>query len=328
MKKQPIFPKQPNKAGEFFAMQKFHRNSVKPNCAPGPLSWYALIAACLAFTTCEYGMSEFLNRADDVTARSAYLTEVSAPALDGIFYGETNPPFGDKYTVLVLSDIHFMEHPENHKDHPDLPIEKFFTWLDDLAEKPAFCLVLGDSAESGTENEYQQFAAFAGKLEADPYKIPVYSIVGNHDLYNNGWKLYTRYCKPLISYYHFNTGSFSWYALDSGSGTLGGSQLKDLVSHLKADKRPKIVFSHYPMYGGGGNFYFSLSDPHERAALISAFAKNNVKMVLEGHQHPGSYHDFGSFEEYNVSSFRDKQSWHLVTVDETNETVSLKTFTE
>ncbi|MDR1220693.1 MAG: metallophosphoesterase [Treponema sp.] len=293
-----------------------------------------LIALCLALAACkdEYGLDEFLTRADDINARSAYITRLGAPILDKDIvsnnknmYEPNKPgvfPFDKNYTVLILADIHFGA----HSDHPDLPEEKFFDWLDakkDAGTTPAFCLVLGDNAEAGTEDEYKQFKALSDTLEND-YNIPVYSIVGNHDLYNDGWRPYTKYCKPYISYYHFSTGNFSWYALDSGSGTLGGSQLKNLVSNLKADPNPKIVFSHYPMYGGG-NFYFSLSDPHERAALISAFAKNNVKIVLEGHQHPGSFYDFGSFKEYNVAAFRDRQSWHLLTVDETNATVTLET---
>jgi 3',5'-cyclic AMP phosphodiesterase CpdA len=273
------------------------------------------IALCFTLIACkdEYGLNELLYRADNVNARSAYITEVDAP----------KPDQTGTYTVLILSDIHFGAHP----DHPDLPEEKFFAWLKKQNNAPAFCLVLGDSAEAGTKEEYLQFKAFADILETD-YHIPVYSIVGNHDLYNSGWQYYTQYCKPYVSSYHFTTKTFSWYALDSGSGTLGGSQLKNLVAKLKADPKPKVVFSHYPMYGGGGNFYFSLSDPHERAALISAFAKYNVKIVLEGHQHPGSFYDFGSFKEYNVAAFRDKQSWHLLNVDETNGTVSLETLTE
>ncbi|MDR0374477.1 MAG: metallophosphoesterase [Treponema sp.] len=284
-----------------------------------------LITLCLALVACkdEYGLDEFLNRADDVNARSAYITDIGAPALDD---NKPNPPddkpFGDNYTVLILADIHFGA----HSDHPDLPYDQFYQWLDMNKgdKKPAFCLALGDNAESGVEKEYLQFKELSKKLE-EQYEIPVYSIVGNHDLYNNGWRYYTKYCKPYISYYRFTTGSFSWYALDSGSGTLGGSQFKNFVGNLKADPNPKIVFSHYPTYGGG-NFYFSLSDPRERAALISAFAKNNVKIVLEGHQHPGSFYDFGSFKEYNVSAFRDRQSWHLLTVDEEKETVTLETF--
>ncbi|MDR0706540.1 MAG: metallophosphoesterase [Treponema sp.] len=303
---------------------------MKKNEKTAALVALGLICFTLAVCKDEYGLDEFLNRADDVNARSAYIRDINIPVINEEEMYKPNPsgskpPFGNNYTVLILADIHFGAHP----DHPDLPYDEFFQWLEGkkaAGETPAFCLVLGDNAEAGTEEEYLQFKDLSDKLESDTYgKIPVYSIVGNHDLYNNGWRQYTKYCKPYISYYRFNTGNFSWYALDSGSGTLGGSQLKNLVSNLKADPKPKVVFSHYPMYGGG-NFYFSLSDPHERAALISAFAKNNVKIVLEGHQHPGSFYDFGSFKEYNVSAFRDRQSWHLLTVDEENETVTLETF--
>jgi 3',5'-cyclic AMP phosphodiesterase CpdA len=279
----------------------------------------ALITMCLALIGCEdeYGFDEFLYRPDDVNARSAYIREIDAP-------NKTNHS-STVYTVLILSDIHFGAHP----DHPDLPDTKFFTWLDRQKETnnmPAFCLVLGDNAEAGIEYQYKEYVAFVNKLETG-YGIPVYSIAGNHDLYNNGWQYYTKYCKPYVSYYHFTTGNFLWYALDSGSGTLGGNQLRNLINNLKNDPKPKIVFSHYPIYGNGDFFSF-LSDPHERAALISAFAKYNVKIVLEGHRHPGGFHDFGAFKEYVVTAFRDEQSWHLLSVDETNASLSLKHFTK
>jgi hypothetical protein len=269
------------------------------------------IFLCLTLFSCKYGLDEFISRENDVDARSAYLTDISAPSTVGS---------AAQYTVLVMSDIHFGANP----DHPDLPRAEFFAWLDAriaAGQKPKFCLCLGDLVESGKEDEYKDFAAFAAEIEAKG--VPVYSIVGNHDLYNNGWKNWRQYVRPHTSYYRFQTSRFSWYFLDSASGTLGKNQLRDFVKQAKSDGRPKLVFTHYPVYAGGGNFYFSLSDPHERAILLDTFAKTDVKLVVEGHQHPGSSHNFGAFREVNVSSFRDYQSWHLITVDETAGTVSI-----
>jgi hypothetical protein len=108
---------------------------------------------------------------------------------------------------------------------------------------------------------------------------------------------------------------------------MGVSQLHDFVRNARADPNPKLIFTHYPIYGGGGNFYFSLSDPQERALLLDTFARTNVKLVAEGHQHPGSSHDFGmvagSFNEQNISAFRDYESWHILTVDENTGTVNI-----
>jgi 3',5'-cyclic AMP phosphodiesterase CpdA len=282
-----------------------------------------LVVLCLSLSSCKYGLDEFLDRANDVSARSAYLTDI-APPVSGL---------SGSYTVLVMSDIHFGANPDTH---PDIPRADFFRWLDDANHPlPKFCLCLGDLVESGAEDEYKDFAAFAAEISARG--VPVYSIVGNHDLYNNGWRYWKEYANLSAtalsatdnsalktSYYRFQTDTFSWYFLDSASGTLGGNQLRDFVRNARADSRPKLVFTHYPIYAGGGNFYFSLSDPHERAILLDTFAKTEVRFVGEGHQHPGSSHDFGSFKEVNVASFRDYASWHLMTVNETAATVTIE----
>jgi hypothetical protein len=228
---------------------------------------------------------------------------------------------------LILSDIHF-----GADSKKDLTLEKFRAWFDSLADagdtsvpleqrKPVFCLCLGDSVESGVESEYEQFKKFTEEIKARG--VPVYGILGNHDHLNNGWVLWKKYVNPHTTYYRFMTKKFSWYFLDTASGTMGVSQLHDFVANARADPNPKLIFTHYPIYGGGGNFYFSLSDPQERAILLDTFAKTNVKLGTEGHQHPGSSHDFGSFKEVNVSAFRDYKSWHILTVDETAGTVNI-----
>jgi 3',5'-cyclic AMP phosphodiesterase CpdA len=300
----------------FYFSQFFKKSGLAAVCLAG-----------LALTTCEYGMDEFLERANSVNARSAYIKEVDNPTLNN---GSTTTT--GSYTVLVLTDIHFGA----HSDHPDLPEAKFWKWLDDQSEKPKFCLVLGDTAESGKEEQFKEFEKFAERLKNysqnnTNYSIPVYSVIGNHDLYNNGWEQYVKYCEPKSSYYYFKTGNsstggFSWYALDSASGTLGGNQINDFIKQLKKDPNsPKIVFTHYPIFSGGGDFYFSLSDPHERAKLLDAYARYNVKLALEGHDHKGSSHDFGKFKEYTAAAFRDEGSWHIITVNEDNKTAAFQT---
>ncbi|GHU96910.1 serine/threonine protein phosphatase [Spirochaetia bacterium] len=287
----------------------------------------SLIALALisVFPSCKYGMEEFIARENDVNKRSTNLTDISLTATDN-----TTPlTLPSQYNVLILSDIHFGANP----DHPDLPLEEFRAWFDGLAaadntsvpierRRPVFCLCLGDSVESGVESEYLQFKKFT-EDEIEERGVPVYTILGNHDHLNNGWDLWKKYVKPYTTYYRFKTHLFSWYFLDTASGTLGASQLHDFVEHARADPNPKLIFTHYPIYGGGANFYFSLSDPQERALLLDTFARTKVKFAAEGHQHPGSSHDFGSFQEQNVAAFRDYQSWHILTVDETAGTVSI-----
>ncbi|GHT84683.1 serine/threonine protein phosphatase [Spirochaetia bacterium] len=281
------------------------------------------LALSPAFFSCakDYGLEEFIARENDVNKRSTNITDISlVPAASSL---------PSQYNVLLLSDIHFGANP----DHPDLPLEEFRAWFNSLKtandtsvpieqRRPVFCICLGDSVESGAKNEYEQFKMFTEK-EIEARGVPVYTILGNHDHLNNGWDLWKKYVKPYTTYYRFKTKTFSWYFLDTASGTMGVSQLHDFVENINADPNPKLVFTHYPIYGGGGNFYFSLSDPQERALLIDTLANSNVKLVAEGHQHPGSSHDFGLFNEQNIAAFRDYQSWHILTVDEKSATVNI-----
>ncbi|AEE17556.1 metallophosphoesterase family protein [Treponema brennaborense] len=262
-----------------------------------------IIAAC-TFQSCRYGISEALNRGYEVSKRSTTITDIPTP-----IYAEG----ADSYTCVILTDVHYGA----DKSRPD---DRFLTWLDEKKTKPAFCLVLGDMAEHGEKSEFEQYKAFADKIEER--KVPVYGVVGNHDLYKTGWRYWKTYVKPYNSYYRFYTQNFAWYFLDSGNGTLGEPQLQNMIREMQADPRPKLVFTHYPVYGGG-IFYFALSDTKERALLIDTFARNNVKTVFTGHYHPGKPpFNFGSFSELVVKGFLDNAAWIELHVDETNAAVS------
>ena len=73
--------------------------------------------------------------------------------------------------------------------------------------------------------------------------------------------------------------------------------------------------SHYAVYAGG-IFYYTLQDTMERNLLISAFAKNNVKYVFEGHDHYDHTYSWKSFDERAVPSFLYRYQCSLVTVNE------------
>lgn len=144
--------------------------------------------------------------------------------------------------------------------------------------------------------------------------IPVYNVVGNHDVYNSGWDLWKKTCPPHTSTYYFETEDFIWYFLDTASGTLGRPQFYDLKDKLAQSSKPKLVFTHYPLYGGG-IFYFCLSNPRERAELISLFARTNVKLYCSGHYHAGAFYDYGPFQEHVVKALGQFGMCHVLHVD-------------
>jgi hypothetical protein len=301
------------------------------------LSTFYLLLFALLLSACDYGtLDDFLSRNNDVTARSGSLVEVSPPAVSA-----------GGFRVLVLTDTHFLTRPSQGGHTKAQPINEFFTWL--ARQKTAtrngdglpiaFCLHLGDCAETGSEWEYRQFAAFAyaggdgshpadtGTVFVEPggpwptlpdglgiegYGVPVYCVVGNHDLYNDGWNNYVKYCKPYSSFWRFEAGGYAWYGLDTGSGAVGEPQMNALESRMESDPFPKIVCTHYPLYAGP--VYFSLSDVYERAELLSTYADSNVKVLLDGHYHPGGEHNYGLFPEHCLKSFRDGRAWYTLTL--------------
>ena len=275
-----------------------------------PLCLMLAVLCTFLFYSCAYGLEQFLYRPDDVASRSKKIRDVTPPGI----------PSSNPYTFIVVTDMHYGAGKKRFD-------EKFLKRIEELLptpQKPVCILVLGDIADHGKKEEFKQYEAFTEKIAAKG--VPVYGVVGNHDLYNSGWKHWRTHVKPYFSYYRFNAGGFSWYVIDSGNGVLGEPQLQNLVSEMEKDPSPKFVFSHYALYGGGIP-YFVMSDTRERAILIDTFSNNNVKIMFSGHYHPGRpLYKYGNFSELVLRSFIDFGSWVEVTVNNNGRSVSWREY--
>jgi len=261
---------------------------------------FSALFLCL-FTSCNfltggYGWDEFFSRSDPVSSRAESITDLS----------DTPAASCTSYTVIVITDVHF----GGDGTRPD---DTFLAWVDSLSPQPKFCICLGDIAEHGYESEYKEYVAFTDKLRSR--SIPVYTVTGNHDLYNSGWQYWSAMVYPETSFYRLKTSDFSWYFLDSGSGSLGTDQYDALKEAMEADSNSKVVMLHYPLYADG-TFYACLQNTYERDKLITLFAKQSVQLVLDGHTHAYHTYDFGSFYEFNVPGYLEKHQWALLTVKE------------
>jgi len=273
-----------------------------------------LLLFILLFSSCKMGLKEFFWRSSDVSSRSTEITDIAVPLT--ILSKQS-------YKILLIADIHYSDVTSN-------PESVLFDWLDSLEEDevPDFCIVLGDMTNYGFEKEYMMYDSFVSRL--DTFDIPVLGLLGNHDIYNSGWDYWIKYVKPQTAYYRFSTPEYSWYFLDSANGTLGEAQFNNLIEELLNDKKQKIIFSHYPLYGDG-IFYFTLLDSRERAKLIAAFADNDVLYYFAGHKHDGGIFDYGSFFEAGIKAFvntkiegyfNDNGYWAVLSVDENTGTFS------
>lgn len=265
---------------------------------------YLILFLSLLFFSCKYSAGNIFYQGNSVNNRDTKLTTISGP---GTQSGE--------YKVLIFTDKHTGSISKSSN------AKKILDWIDGQgADKPKFALDLGDSTDTGSEQEFIEYKSFCQTMESKG--VTVYSTPGNHDLYNSGWQYWKKYSTSESAFYKFETGNFSWYSFDTATGNVGLSQLSELQKAFSSDPNPKIVFSHYPVIAD--KLIFCIQDTTERNILLSLFAKNNVKMTLGGHIHSNNRYNFGSFESIAVSSFLYSGKFGVLTVNETTGTVTFE----
>ncbi len=286
--------------------------------------------------SCNYGFFWGLFGEENVDERSSSISDLNSKKPD---LSVQNPQVSSIYSVLVITDLHFGANFGHDKT------DDFLTWFENRLEIcklsnpekiPRFVINLGDTADGGHASEYRDYLLFENKIkalakkcgivsESSDYKV--YSILGNHDLYNNGISDFRDFCFPYISSYYFSLGGFSYYFLDSANGTLGTSQLEDFKEKASIDPRPKIILTHYPIHAGAGKpgaILMRFQNTQERNTLLSYFAKYNVRQIFDGHIHDRIGFDFGKFSEDVVQSLRWGEAL-IFTVNENTGTVTTET---
>lgn len=271
-----------------------------------------IFAACLLFSSCQYDLQNAFYRAEDTDAR--------AKTCHTLKDSDIPHPSSDVYTVALFSDIHFGGKSTRHE-------QDFLDWLTEAKNNgnaPEFCICVGDVAEHGYKKEFTAYNEFSKQIEVILGGGKVYNVLGNHDLYNNGWDDYHQMIFPYESFYTFKTKTFSWYCIDSASGTLGRKQFDMIEELFENDPSPKIVLTHVPAYSNPLNFmgYYSFQNTYEADMLLTLYSKNNVKMVISGHIHQSYKNYFHNFQELTVSSITESNRWTVLTIDEKNGTVS------
>lgn len=286
-----------------------------------------LIILLSLFSSCKFKITDGFYRKNNIRERTKPILTIESP--------DTND--NAVYSAVIINDPHF----GRDKTRRD---EAFYQWFKEQCEqedetlRPRFMVNMGDTTEYGFKESYEEYLSFCSRIKAiakEVYKndsFEIYNLIGNHDLYNGGWKTYSEMMYPYTSYYRFTTKAsssqtgISWYFLDSANGTHGKRQIEDLKGNIRKDENPKIVLTHYPVYGDDV-FYFSLQNTDERDILLSLFSKTKVILLLHGHYHPGTFYDYGKFQEIGNKGYLDYNNCALVTVNENTGTYSYKRFT-
>lgn len=290
----------------------------------------------LLFTACaNYGLYQTLFGEDDVDERFKCFSNLNSEA--PVLPKDTD----GKYSFLVVSDIHIGANDVHHSKinkFLDKEIPNLFS-SDDKTRIPRFLINLGDTGDGGHSKEYSEFNEYfgiGGKIQniakekgivekAEDFKI--YSILGNHDLYNNGWENWKKMVWPYTTSFYFSVSSdskykpLSFYFVDTGNGSLGKDQTDAFETLLKSDQNPKLIFSHYPFYSDQVPF-MAIEDTTERNYLLDLFQENKAADLFGGHVHTNFKKDLGSFNQINTAALFKNGYYRLVTVDEKTSAVT------
>jgi 3',5'-cyclic AMP phosphodiesterase CpdA len=174
------------------------------------------------------------------------------------------------------------------------------------ANKPGIeGFVIAGDVSTGNKNDYNNL-----KHELDEKNHgPAFLILGNHDLFFNGWETY-------FSCFGSSTYTFTvktkdatdlYICLDSGNGTIGSIQLdwlSDVLEKERKNYRFCILFSHVNFFREHHTFSGNpLVD--ELQVLLDRIYTHSVNMVIMGHDHHRSEEFFGKTHYITLDAFYD-----------------------
>jgi len=238
----------------------------------------------------EYGRSRKMeNRTEEVTAEklhtvvirglepgTAYYYRVVSGGRKGrIFTFHTAVRKETPFTLAVYGDNKYG--PFNHEKIAGLILSK----------KPGLVINNGDLVNRG--QVYVQWEKlFFGPIRELAARIPVYTVMGNHE--NNARYYYDYFDPPLdtIPWYSFDYGNAHFIVLNSEEMYLMDTTLqvewlkKDLEEHR--DAVWKIVNLHVPPFTCGGNYY-ARDRLKIKQLLVPIFIEYGVDLVMSGHDH-------------------------------------------
>ncbi len=218
----------------------------------------------------------------------------------------------DEFSFIVIADPHVY-----HGDASKLKKLKEKLNQDRAnGEIDKFLIACGDISQCG---KTEDFKAFRNVFLEDP-ALPVYTTLGNHDLYFDCWHNYREIFGK--SCYSFRAGPVLFVSFDSANGTLGRKQKNWLEGILK-NKTESLcfVFTHFELFSPNSTTIQQYTDIEEAYFLINLFKKTGVDYVFMGHSHDYYDKEINGTHYVNVSDFTDKKDYLRFYVNLTNETI-------
>ncbi|MEA3449265.1 MAG: metallophosphoesterase [Bacteroidota bacterium] len=199
----------------------------------------------------------------------------------------------DDYTLAVMADSHVGE-TENLK-----------LFFDEAIQDNVVAAVMVGDVTSGYADDYLRFNA---QLPAQDVLL-TFPVVGNHDLYFNGWKQFYDLFGTTTYWFSVSTPAASdlYVCLDTGSGTLGSSQLawlKDVLQNKRTHYRHCVLFTHNNLFRIR---HTTVTNPcvEELRVLSNLTVQHDVDMVITGHDHKKNLVKLGNTTHITLDALKD-----------------------
>jgi len=227
-----------------------------------------LLILIVAFSSCEkFEIRGFFAAYENVNERFAQSMDWNSNG-----YSEINIP-QRSYTIHAMGDSH-VGGTEN--------LDRF---LQDARDENVTAVVMVGDITTGNKDDYTEFSKHLPPMDSLQY----FTIVGNHDLYFDGWKHFSSMFGTSSYFFVVNTPGEKdlFICLDTGGGTLGDKQYDWFKNLLETDResfRYCVVFTHDNLLRLRPT---TSTNPmvEEIEALLDLFTRYHVNMVVNGHDH-------------------------------------------
>jgi 3',5'-cyclic AMP phosphodiesterase CpdA len=203
----------------------------------------------------------------------------------------------NNFKFIVISDTHYTDSPKN-----------YIKYIEDNKNVwgVSFIVVTGDITNNGFQTSFD-----TAENEFSETSLPVYPVIGNHDLYNSGFDIYKNVFGRTI--YDFKIGDTHFIMIDTANGTLGTKQ-KEWLENVLANSgcKNKIVFSHYNLQENVFESETVISFPEEEYYLYDLFEKYSVNYFISGHFHGYLNTEIRGVKYIVISNMAAQSNNHLI----------------
>lgn len=154
----------------------------------------------------------------------------------------------------------------------------------------SFGVILGDCTDVRDNlPNYLESVKYVPERHGFDHKL--FHVLGNHDVYFNGWGDFKDMIGPSVYWFEvcFPGGKDLYVTLDTASGTLGAKQtrwFKEFIEKNRSSYRHCVVLTHTNLFYTDNSQTSSGNMPLEETySLIDFLARNDISLVLQGHDH-------------------------------------------